>query len=50
MLDYLGHGEAAARIEQAVGEALRSGKTTADLGGDLTTSAVGDRIAAAVAG
>ena len=49
MLDYLGHGEAAARVEQAVGEALRSGQTTADLGGDLTTSAVGDRIARAVA-
>jgi isocitrate/isopropylmalate dehydrogenase len=50
MLDFLGHAEAARRVESAVAEALKSGKTTADLGGDLTTSAVGDRIARAVAG
>jgi 3-isopropylmalate dehydrogenase len=48
MLDSLGHREAALRVEDAVAEALRGGKTTPDLGGDLTTGAVGDRIAAAV--
>jgi 3-isopropylmalate dehydrogenase len=50
MLETLGHQEAADRVEQAVAEALKTGKTTADLGGDLTTSAVGDRIARAVGG
>jgi 3-isopropylmalate dehydrogenase len=48
MLDSLGHREAAGRVEDAVAEALRGGKTTPDLGGDLTTAAVGDRIAAAI--
>jgi 3-isopropylmalate dehydrogenase len=50
MLDFLGHREAAGRVEDAVAEALKAGQTTVDLGGDLTTGAVGDRIAAAVAG
>ncbi|HUP43145.1 MAG TPA: 3-isopropylmalate dehydrogenase [Thermoanaerobaculia bacterium] len=50
MLDSLGHQDAARRVEDAVAEALRTGRTTADLGGDLTTGAVGDRIAAAVGG
>jgi 3-isopropylmalate dehydrogenase len=50
MLESLGHQEAADRVEQAVADALKTGKTTADLGGDLTTSAVGDRIAKAVGG
>jgi 3-isopropylmalate dehydrogenase len=50
LLDYLGHQEAARRVEDAVAEALRGGETTPDLGGDLTTGAVGDRIANAVAG
>ena len=50
MLDFLGHREAAKRVETAVADALKTGQTTVDLGGDLTTSAVGDRIARAVAG
>jgi len=50
MLEHLGHGEAARVIEQAVIEAIDRKQTTADLGGDLTTSQVGDRIAAAVTG
>jgi 3-isopropylmalate dehydrogenase len=50
MLENLGHGEAAAEIERVVAESLRRGDTTADLGGKLTTSEVGDLLAAAVAG
>ncbi len=50
MLDFLGHREAARRVEGAVSDALKTGQTTVDLGGDLTTGAVGDRIARAVAG
>jgi len=49
MLDFLGHGEAAKRVEDAVAAALKSGQTTVDLGGDLDTAGVGDRIARAVA-
>lgn len=50
MLENLGHAEAAAEIERVVAESLRRGDTTADLGGKLTTSEVGDLLAAAVAG
>ncbi len=50
MLDHLGHGEAARTIEEAVAESLRRDQTTADLGGSLTTSEVGDLLAEAVAG
>ena len=49
MLEFLGHREAAEAVEGAVADALGAGQTTADLGGDLSTSEVGDRIAAAVA-
>jgi isocitrate/isopropylmalate dehydrogenase len=49
MLDYLGHAEAAAEIERIVGQSLRDGQTTVDLGGSLTTSQVGDLVARAVA-
>jgi 3-isopropylmalate dehydrogenase len=49
MLEDLGHREAAAEVEQAVIETLRAGETTADLGGKLTTSQVGDRLAQRVA-
>jgi 3-isopropylmalate dehydrogenase len=45
MLETLGHDEAAAAIEAAVRELLREGRTTADLGGALTTSEVGDEVA-----
>ena len=48
MLDYLGHTEAAAEIERLVAQSLREGHTTADLGGTLTTSEVGDLVARAV--
>jgi 3-isopropylmalate dehydrogenase len=49
MLDTLGHGEAARAVEAAVAQSLRAGETTPDLGGSLTTSQVGDRLARAVA-
>ncbi|MEM7583624.1 MAG: 3-isopropylmalate dehydrogenase [Acidobacteriota bacterium] len=48
LLDNIGHTRAAAAIEQAVADSLDTGKTTRDLGGDLSTSAVGDLLAAAV--
>jgi 3-isopropylmalate dehydrogenase len=49
MLDALGHAEAARTVEEAVADSLRQGRTTPDLGGSLTTSQVGDLLAAAVA-
>ena len=48
MLDTLGHAEAARIVEEAVADSLRQGQTTPDLGGSLTTSQVGDLLAAAV--
>ena len=50
MLEHLGHVEAAAAVEEAVAQALKRGDTTFDLGGSLSTSEVGDRLAQAVAG
>jgi len=50
MLETLGHVEAAAATEAAVVEALAAGVRTPDLGGDASTSVVGDRIAASVSG
>jgi 3-isopropylmalate dehydrogenase len=49
LLEDLGHVEAAAEVERAVVETLKAGETTADLGGKLTTSQVGDRLAQRVA-
>jgi 3-isopropylmalate dehydrogenase len=49
MLDTLGHAEAARTIEEAVAQSLRQGQTTVDLGGNLTTSQVGDLLARAIA-
>jgi len=49
MLDDLGHVEAAREIEAAVRAGIHAGETTRDLGGALTTSEVGDRLARAVA-
>ncbi|HZO99663.1 MAG TPA: 3-isopropylmalate dehydrogenase [Terriglobia bacterium] len=46
MLDYLGFGQEARRVESAVSNAIREGKTTRDLGGDLGTREVGDWISA----
>ena len=48
MLSFLGHQEASDRIEAAIADSLRQGHTTPDLGGTLTTSKVGDRIAKAI--
>jgi 3-isopropylmalate dehydrogenase len=42
MLDTLGHPKAASLIWQAIQSAVREGKVTGDLGGDLDTRAVGD--------
>ena len=50
LLDDLGHPEAAAAVEAAVGQALEEGVTTVDLGGRSTTSAVGDFLARATGG
>ena len=47
-LENLGHQEAAAAIEAAVAESIRDDAVTRDLGGELSTSEVGDRIAAAL--
>ncbi len=44
MLEYLGHAEAAAAVERAVGETIAAGETTRDLGGALSTAEAGDRI------
>ena len=45
MLEDLGHDEAAQEVERAVVAAIRAGETTVDLGGNLKTHEVGDRIA-----
>lgn len=50
MLETLGHAEAGAALESAVRRSLIEGTTTADLGGSLTTSQVGDRLAREVEG
>src|SRR5690606_27468946 len=44
MLRHLGHPAPAARLEEAVGEAIRRGETTPDLGGSLGTSGAGDAV------
>ena len=44
MLENLGHGGMARRIEQAVHKSIQQGKTTQDLGGKMGTEAVGDWI------
>ncbi len=49
MLETLGQGAASAAIETAVSKALGDGRSTPDLGGKLTTSEVGDFVAAALA-
>lgn len=45
----LGHGDAADRLFAAVGRALDGGARTRDLGGTLTTRAMGDAVLAALA-
>jgi isocitrate/isopropylmalate dehydrogenase len=49
MFEYLGWKREANAIETAVREALREGKTPAELGGALGTREVGDWLANAVA-
>jgi 3-isopropylmalate dehydrogenase len=49
MLAYLGFGDAAAKIEATVLEALKQKKTTQDLGGRLGTEEVGEWISKQVA-
>ncbi|HEX8097102.1 MAG TPA: 3-isopropylmalate dehydrogenase [Pyrinomonadaceae bacterium] len=44
MLEYLGHYDAARAVERAVGEAIKSGETTRDLGGALSTPEAGAAI------
>ncbi len=44
MLEYLGHKEASAAIEKAVGEAISQNETTRDLGGTLSTEQAGNAI------
>lgn len=44
MLDSLGHGEASRMVETAVRECLAAGEGTPDLGGELTTAGLGDRL------
>ncbi|MEM1207066.1 MAG: 3-isopropylmalate dehydrogenase [Acidobacteriota bacterium] len=48
MLDTLGHTEAAAAVDGAVVRSLTEGFSTPDVGGGLSTSAVGDWLADAV--
>jgi 3-isopropylmalate dehydrogenase len=50
MLDHLGFTPEAGRIETAVAEAVRRGKTTEDIGGKLGTAEVGAWIVEFVAG
>ena len=44
MLEYLGHDGAARAVERAVTDAVRSGETTRDLGGTLSTREAGEAI------
>jgi 3-isopropylmalate dehydrogenase len=44
MLEYLGHGEAAAAVERAVRDCIAAGETTRDLGGTLSTTGAGESI------
>ncbi|HUJ13108.1 MAG TPA: 3-isopropylmalate dehydrogenase [Thermoanaerobaculia bacterium] len=44
MLEYLGHNDAAKRIESAVVAAVDANETTKDLGGNLGTKAAGEAI------
>ena len=45
MVKHLGHTDMASAIEGAVESAIRAGETTRDLGGNLSTSQVGDAVA-----
>jgi isocitrate/isopropylmalate dehydrogenase len=45
MLEHLGEGEASERLLRALEATCREGPRTRDVGGDASTSAVGDAIA-----
>ncbi len=49
MLDHLGHGDAAKAVEKAVTDSLRELKCTPDVGGEMSTSGVGDHVAELIA-
>jgi tartrate dehydrogenase/decarboxylase/D-malate dehydrogenase len=46
LLDHLGETEAASRLMRAVEDVCREGPRTVDIGGDASTSQVGDAVAA----
>ncbi len=48
MLEWLGEGDAARRIDRAVEAVLESGHATPDIGGTLTTTAMADAISDAI--
>src|SRR4051794_10781206 len=50
MLEHLGEADAAARLMRAVEDVCREGPRTVDIGGEGSTSQVGDAVAARVAG
>jgi 3-isopropylmalate dehydrogenase len=50
MLDHFGRGELAARVEAAVAASIEHGRTTPDLGGQLSTAEVGKWIIEQIAG
>jgi tartrate dehydrogenase/decarboxylase/D-malate dehydrogenase len=49
MLEHLGESDAAARLLGAVEAVCRSGTVTRDIGGEASTSQVGDAVAKAAA-
>jgi tartrate dehydrogenase/decarboxylase/D-malate dehydrogenase len=50
MLEHLGEGESASRVLAAIEAVCREGPRTPDLGGDATTSVVGDAVARRIRG
>jgi tartrate dehydrogenase/decarboxylase/D-malate dehydrogenase len=46
MLEHLGETDAAARLMRAIEDVCREGPRTRDLGGDATTTEVGEAVAA----
>jgi len=51
MLESLGHAEAAADVERAVKEVLKTGKMrTPDIGGKTSTSKMGDAVVSRIRG
>lgn len=50
LLEHLGFDDAAREVDEAVAAAVREGRTTPDLGGELSTSDVGDWLCERLAG